>query len=268
MPLDGQKMRTTLLETVRDLSQSRNSALQQSTVLTQASEELGIRGSSQKDAQEGLLTLWYDLFREGYLSWGSDMASPNPPFCHLSERGRAFLAHVSYDPANPGGYLHYLAGRTHLNPVAQSYIEEAIKTYNTMCYKATAVMVGAAAESVALDVRDAFVQELNANNVMGSLPKSTQTDLVDWRIKRVLDAIEQVVDHYHKQKRMVKELYEAFSSNWPPFTGQIRTIRNDAGHPKSVNPVTAEDVHAALLIFPHQARLGASLTAWAPTGIT
>lgn len=39
-------------------------------------------------------------------------------------------------------------------------------------------------------------------------------------------------------------------------------MRNDAGHPNEVTPVTPESVHAALLIFPQLAGLAAQLRAW------
>jgi hypothetical protein len=64
---------------------------------------------------------------------------------------------------------------------------------------------------------------------------------------------------------MVKPLAESFSAYWPAFAEQIRGARNDAGHPASVDPVTPETVHAALLIFPELARLAKALEAWIHT---
>jgi hypothetical protein len=49
---------------------------------------------------------------------------------------------------------------------------------------------------------------------------------------------------------------------WPAFTQQIRTARNEAGHPTSVDPITPETVHALLLIFPELAKLGSELKSW------
>lgn len=57
-------------------------------------------------------------------------------------------------------------------------------------------------------------------------------------------------------------LYEAFEAYWPAFTQQIRTARNEAGHPTSVDPITPETVHASLLIFPELAKLGSELKSW------
>ena len=39
-------------------------------------------------------------------------------------------------------------------------------------------------------------------------------------------------------------------------------VRNDAGHPKSVDPITLEVVHGSLLIFPKLAKLGNNLKEW------
>ena len=64
---------------------------------------------------------------------------------------------------------------------------------------------------------------------------------------------------------MPYSLSESFSSNWSALTSQIRTIRNDTGHPNSVDPITPETVHAALLIFPLLIELASDLTAWINT---
>ncbi len=49
-------------------------------------------------------------------------------------------------------------------------------------------------------------------------------------------------------------------ANWSPLALQIRSARNDAGHPLNIDPVTADSVHASLLVFPELARLAKDLT--------
>jgi len=61
---------------------------------------------------------------------------------------------------------------------------------------------------------------------------------------------------------MPNPLFARFEANWPAFTHQIRAARNDAGHPVSVDPVTADQVHASLLIFPEFATLASELRSW------
>lgn len=53
---------------------------QQGYVLRTVAEQLGVKGSDQ---EQKLLTAWYELFRDGELSWGYDLSNPGPPFIHV-----------------------------------------------------------------------------------------------------------------------------------------------------------------------------------------
>jgi hypothetical protein len=46
------------------------------------------------------------------------------------------------------------------------------------------------------------------------------------------------------------------------LTHEIRTTRNEAGHPTSIDPVTPESVHASLLLFPVLASLAGEFLKW------
>jgi hypothetical protein len=249
---DGGTIRRVVLEVVRDLA--RDDSLQQGTALREAAQRLGVRGNQ---AEQALLTVWFDLFRNGQLSWGLNLANQNPPFCHLTDVGRKTLETLSRDPANPDGYLAHLRAMGGIDAVTQSYISEALTTYNSNCFKATAVLVGAAAESIVLYVRNDIGARMVIQN--RALPKNWE----DWRIKLVLDALQKEFET-HKTD-MPNELANEIGSYWPAFTQQIRTTRNEAGHPVSVEPVTPEAVHSALLIFPELARVGRDIRTWAAT---
>jgi len=64
-----------------------------------------------------------------------------------------------------------------------------------------------------------------------------------------------------------RQLREPFEAYWAAFSQQIRTTRNAAGHPVSVDPVTPDSVHASLLIFPELARLATALSDWVSTDL-
>jgi hypothetical protein len=87
--MDGEQLRRTLLEVVRELGSRRDSTLQSASVLEESAKRLGIRGVDQEQA---LLTFFGDLFRIGYLAWGYNLINAAPPFCHITDRGRAALA--------------------------------------------------------------------------------------------------------------------------------------------------------------------------------
>jgi hypothetical protein len=246
-------VRSVVLEVIAERA-PQGSHLQSGGVLQEAVRRLGSRTLALDQA---VLTTFHDLFRTGHLAWGYDLANPNPPFFHLTALGRQALAHHSRDPANPDGYLAHLRARAALDPITESYVTEALQTFNADCIKATAVMVGVAAESLVLRVRDALVARLQA---LGHTPPAA---LTDWKIKRVLDAVQSAITA--KSASMPKPLFERFQANWPAITYQVRTARNEAGHPVSVDPVTVEQVHGSLLIFPELATLAVEIETWIKT---
>jgi len=57
---------------------------------------------------------------------------------------------ASRDPINQPGYLSYLDQEVRLDEVTRNYVEEALKTYRACCFKATAVLIGAALENLVM----------------------------------------------------------------------------------------------------------------------
>ena len=250
-------IRTMLLEIIAEKDayirkDPSNGSLQQGSILQELQQRLG--WSQPIELQQAILTSWYDLFRNGVLSWGFNLSNTDPPFCHVTVHGQRILENLSRDPGNPNGYMAFLKQNAALNPVALSYIEEALRTYNSVCFKASAVMVGAASESLVLAVQESLLKK------MDSLGITKPRDLEDWRMKRVLTAIETAIKQ--RKQAIPVPLFEAFEAYWPAFTHQIRTARNDSGHPSSISPVTPDNVHASLLIFPELAKLADSLMNW------
>lgn len=254
--MDGEQLRRTVLEVVRELGDN-GPALQSASVLQESARRLGARGIEHEQA---LLAFFGDLFRIGYLAWGYNLSNPAPPFCHITEHGRAALATLSRDPSNPDGYLASLHVSGKLGPISESYIREALSTYAAGCFKATAVMVGAAAECVVLGLRDSLGERLDELRV----PRPPNLD--DWRIRQILNALEGLLAA--QKASMPRSLCEAFESYWPAFTQQVRVARNAAGHPTSIDPVEERTVQASLLIFPELVKLSTELEGWIVTGYT
>jgi hypothetical protein len=249
MTNEANRLRNDLLQVIRDSAEGPAHSLQTNSVLGKFHSQF-----QNVEREQALLTLWQDLFRTGYLAWGYNLDNPNPPFFHLTEKGRRWLEHFSRDPVNPDGYFAYVAKQSNLNPVARSYLEEAVRAYNNDCIRSSVVMTGAAAESLALDLRDALVSKIR------TLGQNVPKDLEDQRIKRVLEGLGKTIEA--KKGTMAVNLREAFESHWSAFAHQIRQARNDAGHPKNIDSVSDETAHASLLIFPELAKLYSGLSTW------
>jgi hypothetical protein len=246
--MTAKDMRTVLLEVVAEYSGG--PSLQAGAVIRQAAQQLSLRGIAHEQA---LLTIWSDLFRSGYLAWGYNLSNIDPPFCHVTELRRRLIANLSRDPANPTGYLAHLGKRASVNSISAAYLREALDTFNAGSYKSAAVMLGGASESLVLEIRDALATKMTA----------PPAKLLDWRIKTVLSAIEELVTQH--KKAVPTKLFESFESYWPASTQQIRSARNDAGHPISVDPIDEPTVHAGLLVFPELAHVASELLNWIPT---
>ena len=227
--------------------------LQQTTVLDGVARKLNA-GSHNPELELAILMQWNELFRTGILGWGLNLANPKPPFFHLTERGRKALANIARDPSNPAGYMRHLSSIATIDSIAMSYLSEGLDCYVNGLFKASAVMVGCAAESVILRLRDSVVAKLTA------LGRPVPPKLNDWKIKTVADGLRNFLDgQVASFDRALKESFEAY---WAAFAQQIRAVRNDAGHPISVDPVTPDTVHASLLIFPELAKLASGLSKW------
>jgi hypothetical protein len=146
-----------------------------------------------------------------------------------------------------------------LNPVANSYLAEGLECFVAGYFKAAAVLIGGAAESLILELRDAAVTRLN------TLKRSEPKGLTDWRVKTVLDALQGFLDS--QKGALPRELREEYEAYWAAFAQQIRATRNDAGHPTTVDPVSEDGVHASFLVFPELARLTTALASWVNTGL-
>lgn len=248
-------------QAILEVVSQRGSGQQVEKILESVCEKLG-EARPNAALQKEILAHWQNMFTNGTLVWGVDLLNPNPPWFHIADRGKKTLENIDRDPVNPNGYMAHLQKSASLSPIAQSYISEALNTYAANCYKATAVMIGVCVEEIAIELAKAICDRL------AILHRPPNSKLTDWRIKAILDEIESVLgvalDSEVKLKRQqtIVKLKEAFDYNWPSMTHMIRAARNNVGHPGSIDPVTWEDVHSSLLLFPHIARIAEQLTNW------
>lgn len=248
--MNGKNIREVLLEVLNEHATDRN--LQSGTIVQKTSRRLEL--STKLEDQQAILTAWHDLFRAGTVAWGCSLTSAGPPFLHLTEKGREVLRHITRDPSNPDGYMEYLSQNASLDPVVTSYVREALETYNNQCFKAAAVMIGVAAESLARELGEKI------SSCVSSRDEKPSKKLSNWKAKVLLDGIAKELDKY--KAAMSKPLREAVESYWPAFIHQIRTVRNDAGHPVSLEAISEATVHANLLIFPELVKLVSDIIAW------
>jgi hypothetical protein len=246
--MDHNQIKKVLLEII---AKECPSGTGQSGGILQKIEKILNISHNDEEEQQAVLTVWNDLFRIGLLAWGLDFCNPDPPFFHVTDKGRNALKHISRDPSNPDGYLHYLETKVELSDTTKSYVIEALQTYNSNNYKASAVMIGCASESIIIEMAN------NVVNKLESLNQSPNKKLSDWKIKTILEGIKSFFDS-HKSD-MPKEVFELYEANWSSFAHQIRQGRNEAGHPSSIKNILEENVLASLLVFQELAKISQKL---------
>ena len=104
-------IRSTLLEIIAEKDaychqSATRGSLQQTSILQELLQRIG--RSQSAEMQEAILTCWYDLFRNGILSWGYNLSNTDQPFFHVTAHGRKVLENLSRDPSNPNGYMAFL----------------------------------------------------------------------------------------------------------------------------------------------------------------
>jgi hypothetical protein len=176
------------------------------------------------------LTCLNELLRGGVLAFGSPSDPAwNPAILYVTETGRKTLEHATRDPINQLGYLAYLDQEAPIDATTRGYIEEALNTYRACCYKATAILVGAATENLVFDLRDELFTRLHTGKYQ--VPKN----LNDWRVKTALEAMaSRLIGDLDREMKATKDaslrrLHEEASARLSPLAAEFRKTRNDAG---------------------------------------
>jgi hypothetical protein len=244
--------RRALLEVLAKFRAGHDREFGRGYVLEEAHKALGQFGDQHGGRL--LMAAYDDLYRSGVINTGRALNQPGPEWGHLSEHGVETLKNVDRDPSNARGYLKAIEPHLKGQDIGLSYLAEALDTYNKGSVKAAAVMLGCTVEALSLSLRDRLKAKITSSG--GSAPPQ----LDDWRIAAVLRALQQQIDG--RVSAMPRDLRERYESFWTAWTGLFRMSRNDAGHPKSIEPVTREAVHGQLLLLHEHARLVLDLGAW------
>jgi hypothetical protein len=242
--MDGADVRKVMLELIKGMSASSEGAFGRNDVLTHTTKRVGA-GHDQR-LQRLVLDGWDDLYRSGIISWGLNTANglnSGSDWAHLTVQGAEILKNLSRDSGNPHGYRAAIDEYVRDLPVVVSYLAEALDAFNKGSIKATAVMIGAAAESMNLSVRDKLKERMLAGG------KTPPKAMDDFRIAEVLRGTEKELTL--RAKEMPKELRERFDSYWPAWTGLFRmrrarrqrsSARNPRGRPPRIRIACADPV--------------------------
>lgn len=255
--VDPAKIRAALVDAIKLTLKQVDGAsrLNAHNIFNEVKCKLQAEGSSQeeRETQHVLLVAVNDLFRNGVLMWGRPEQF-DTAYCTLTAHGKETFKHWDRDPANRDAYVQQIGDRLK-NAVALSYVTEAVDAYNAGLVKAAAVMLGAASEAIVLQIRDVLREQLT--NASRTVPNKLASD-------KAKPIIEGIYEELSKHKAKIPKVDETMQAYWVALTNLIRMARNDAGHPATIEPVTRQAVHAALLLFPQLVQLANDIQREAP----
>jgi hypothetical protein len=190
---------------------------------------------------ELLRDIFWDLFRQGFITLGMDDSNPHWPFFRLSQFGQKALQSQSpyrfHDTASFLAVVHREV--PDVSPEAVRYLDEAVGAFYSGCLLAACVMLGVAAEAEFLRLVDAAV-----NGHYGQHFASVRTDaFIRQKIRQFRAALTPLI------QSLPREAVEDLDTNLDAIQSILRIARNYAGHPTAAATPSREQVYVLLQLF-------------------
>lgn len=184
--------------------------------------------------------IFWDLFRQGFITLGLNNSNPAWPFFRLSHYGQKALTQQSpYRFHDTKSFLQLLLREVpDLSREAQGYLEEAVATFYAGCLLSSCVMLGVAAEAEFLRLVDVASNGKFATNFAAA----AKPLFIRQKIDKFQVALTPLVN------ALPKEAMEDLNTNFTMIQSVLRIARNEAGHPTAANP-EREQVYVFLQLF-------------------
>lgn len=193
---------------------------------------------------ENVRGVFWDLFRQGYITLGMNNHNPAYPFFRLSRFGRENLGTTAQNRFHDTStYMRLVQDRApDLAPGTSTYLEEAVAAFYAGCYLSACVMLGVAAENEFLRLTD---EAAASSQHSGSFAGAAKETLLKRKIEKFLRALEPIRPGLEPRKK-----FENLDTNLSAIQATIRVARNDAGHPSGAAPPERDQVYVFLHLFP------------------
>ena len=190
----------------------------------------------------------WDLIIDRILIPGTPNSDRGWPFLSLTDHGLKVVSDRHPVPYDPDGYLARLEKATGgLSPTILRYLQEAVSTFRSSNYLASAVMLGAASEMLFIELCAAISGAIQDNQARSEFDKKTgeKRNMVE-RVRSVTEWLshkkDQLPNEWRSQERtlLINKIADL-----------IRDRRNEAGHPQDPPAIRShEEMYALLMVFP------------------
>jgi hypothetical protein len=185
--------------------------------------------------------VFWDLFRQGFITLGLDDSNPQWPFFRLSHFGEKTLATQSpYRFHDTSSFLGLVKNEvSDISPEALVYLDEAVSAFYAGCLLASCVMLGVAAEAEFLRLAETAAQHPTYAPKFSAV---SQKNLIRQKITKFQDCLKPLIP------ALPHEATEDLETNFLAIQSVLRIARNDAGHPTGATP-QREQVYIYLQLF-------------------
>jgi len=210
---------------------------------------------------DGVRSVVWELIIQGIVipgnGLGSGQGSPELPFFQVTEWGKKCLASGEFTPYDTGTYIERIRVRV---PKTDSrvvlYLTESLMCFRGASYLGSAIMLGVAAETILLSLKDAIHAALDTPAKKDKFAAATNGKPA----KRIYEAIRNRIDPNAQQ--ISNDLgKEDVTAELMGIFDLTRKTRNEAGHPTG-RKIEREEAFALLQLFPSYCQVSYEVIAW------
>jgi hypothetical protein len=185
--------------------------------------------------------VFWDLFRQGFITLGLNDSNPQWPWFRLSHFGENALTTQSpYRFHDTNSFLGLVKTEVpDISPEAVVYLDEAVSAFYAGCLLASCVMLGVAAEAEFLRLADVATKNPVHGPKFSAVAKHNQ---IRQKVTKFQDCLKPLI------AALPYEATEDLETNFLAIQSVLRIARNDAGHPTGATP-QREQVYVYLQLF-------------------
>lgn len=219
--------------------------------MTTISTQHTLTPDDRREFEERTREILWELLVQGLLVFGSDTGNPNWPFYRLTTRGRSAIEARPPQPYDPDSFIaSFREAVPDADEVVREYLEEAVQTFNVSCFKAAAVMLGAASERLVLVLFEALLE--TAPSDPKHVLRRAEGAL---GINEKFTAMKSYLDSMLESKALPRARFkDTVVRHLPGIYDLIRVQRNAAGHPDAVGRVDPDAIFIDLRLFSEYCR--------------
>jgi hypothetical protein len=203
---------------------------------------LSVDASSLSDTDANLLLeVFWNLFREGIITLGTNDQNAEFPWFRISEFGKQVLDNQEpYFFQDVAGYEALIRARVpQIDPITLIYLKESVQAFKSGCVLSASVMIGVASEHSFLKLLDAIEANPTHSITFATVHRERT-------ILRKLNAFKRILDQ--NLNLLPARVKEDLDTQFMSTVSMIRNFRNESGHP-SGRIIEREQCYILLQLF-------------------